>query len=149
MPDQLTLTTPQVVAAIEELEGVELPVWTLTNWAKSDVAVPSHWPRRKGRYNVRHYTLADLNRVRLIVRLRAAGLPMQRVRRVLDYLDSHHSNVFAHRTNKRLIVDGYRVRVHGAGADVEAPTGQSVFEFELGELSRGASAAARKARRTA
>lgn len=79
------LTTPQVREVIAELEGDELPQRTLAGWQQQDIAVPSgRWDRVRGSAHPCLWTLDDLARVRLVVRLRRqGGLSMPRVRLAL------------------------------------------------------------------
>src|SRR5437867_6781744 len=104
MHTALTLNTRQVMAAVQELEGQELNPRTLAAWAQMEIAVPSiAWQRRRGRYNPRVYSLTDLGRIRLVVRLRKAGVSMPRVRATLTYLDRELREVLKPKTKAVLI----------------------------------------------
>jgi len=142
----LTLASPQVVTAVKDLEGEDLNPRTLASWAAKGIAVPSFWPKKKGRYNVRHYTLEDLARVRLVVRLRyKKHLSMAKVLSILAYLDRELREALKPKTKDVLIVDGWRgviVRRPGRAA-LELPSGQTVLP--LNDLVEGNEAAARRA----
>ena len=138
MAESITFTSPEVIDAIEYLEGVELPPRTLSYWAMTGLVEPSFWPRKRGRWNVRRYTVSDLNRVRLVVRLQTDGLSLQRVRTILETLDTHYPDVFRHRSRKQIVIAGDAVLVRtGTGPDVQLPDGQSVFTFDVAESNAG------------
>jgi DNA-binding transcriptional MerR regulator len=141
----LTLTSPQVVDVIRKLDGEDLNPRTLAAWAAMGVAVPTFWPRKKGRTNVRHYTMADLARVRLIVRLRCSGVSMHRVRVILATVEDTLPELLKRKTRAELIVNGWSgaiVRRPGR-ADVEVPSGQTVLP--LSDVIEGNEKAAREA----
>jgi len=142
----LTLASPQVVAWVKDVEGADLNPRTLASWAAKGIAVPSFWPKKKGRYNVRHYTLEDLARVRLVVRLRKQHLSMAKVLSILAYLDRELRDALKPKTKSVLIVDGWRGRLtvrRPGRPDVEAPSGQTVLP--LADVVKGNEAAARRA----
>jgi DNA-binding transcriptional MerR regulator len=127
MDESLILTTSQVIALVGELDREKLKPRTLAVWAQTGIVVPSvAWQRRRGRYNPRVYNLTDLARVRLVVRLRKAGVSMPRVRAVLAYLDRELREVLRPKTQAVLIVEGWRgAIVHRPGRpDMEVPSGQ-------------------------
>jgi len=133
----ITLASPEVIAAVRDLEDVQLAPRTLADWAARDIAVPSFWDRKRGRAHARRYTFADFFRVIVIVRLRALGVSMQRIRRVLDYIDNAHPDLFRYRTRKLLYFVGDRVVVRAPGEpDMEVPGGQTVIAFDLAEIDR-------------
>jgi len=143
---KLTLTSVQVLAAIQELEGEELNYKNLANWARAGIVVPSvKWPRKRGRNNPRVYNLTDLARVRLVMQLRREGLSMSKVRSVLAYLNGGLPEVMKPKTKARLIVDGWRgVIIRRPGRpDVDAPTGQ--LRLDLAGVMEGNTRAARAA----
>ncbi|HEV8344506.1 MAG TPA: MerR family transcriptional regulator [Candidatus Binatia bacterium] len=146
----LSLTTRQVIAAVQELEGQELNQRTLAAWAHMEIAVPSVvWERKRGRYSARVYSLDDLARIRLVVRLRKAGFSMTRVRAVLAYLSRELPEVLKPKTQAVLIVEGWRaaiVRRAGSG-DLEIPSGQ--YRLSLAEVIKGNIEAAREALKVA
>jgi hypothetical protein len=86
------LTAPQMRAAILDLEGVDVADRTLAAWAAYGILVPGvSWPRRKGRYNQRLYSLDDLVKARLLVWLTRKARPqvtMQAARRIVVRLDA-------------------------------------------------------------
>jgi len=139
----LTLTSPQVVDIVRQLDGEDLHPRTLAAWAQMGVAVPSFWPKKRGRYSPRQYTLADVARVRLVVQLRAAGLSMPRVRVILATVEDRLPDVLKRKTTAKLIVDGWTARVARPGrADVDLPSGQLSFNFA--DVIEGTRDAARK-----
>lgn len=150
MHDTLALTARQVIAALQELEGEELNPRTLAAWAQMGISVPSvTWQRRRGRYNPRIYNLADLGRIRLVVRLRKAGVSMPRVRAILTYLDRELREVLKPKTQAVLIVEGWRgaiVRSPG-NPDLELPSAQ--FRLPLADVVKGNIEAAREALKAA
>jgi DNA-binding transcriptional MerR regulator len=127
MTTSLVLTTQQLIAAIRELDGVVLNTRTLASWAKTGIVMPSIiWRHRRGRYYPRVYSLSDLARVRLVVRLRNAGVSMPKVRTILAYLSQELQEVLKPKTEAVLIVQGWQgtiVRRPGS-YDLEIPTGQ-------------------------
>lgn len=146
MTGSLVLTTRQVIAAVRELEGKELNLRTLAAWAQMEIAVPSvAWQRRRGRYNPRVYSPADLARIRLVVRLRKARVSMPRVRAILNYLDRELRGVLKPKTQAVLIIEGWRgVIVRSPGStDLEVPSGQ--LRLPLAEVVEGNVEAARAA----
>jgi DNA-binding transcriptional MerR regulator len=146
----LSLTTRQVIAAVEELEGQQVNQRTLSAWAHMEVVVPSIiWERKRGRYSTRVYSLHDLARIRLVVRLRKAGFSMPRVRAVLAYLSRESPDVLRPKTQAVLIVEGWRAAVlRSAGsADLEIPSGQ--YRLPLAEVINGNIEAAREALKAA
>lgn len=87
---QLHLSSQQMIGTIRDLEGVELPLRTLSEWAASGLVRPSiSYPAKRGRYNARVYSLADAARLRLIVHLTRKGhLSLDQVRAILRDLDT-------------------------------------------------------------
>jgi len=143
---RLTMTSPQLLAAIRELEGEELHERTLAHWAQMEIAPPSvEWARRRGRKFVRRYNLADLARVRLVMHLKRGGVSMAKIRSVLAFLNGELPEVMKPKTKARLIVDGWRgVIVHRLGRpDVDVPTGQ--LRLDLASVMEGNTKAARAA----
>jgi DNA-binding transcriptional MerR regulator len=150
MPSSLVLTARQVIAAVQELEGQELNARTLSAWAQMEIAVPSvSWERRRGRYNLRVYSLYDLARIRLLVRLRKAGISMPRVRAVFAYLEKELYEVLKPKTQAVLVVEGWRgVIVRRSGSpDLELPSGQ--FRLPLSYVVEGNEEAAKEALKVA
>ncbi len=146
----LALNTPQVIAAVRQLEGQKLNQRTLAAWAQMEIAVPSvAWERKRGRYSARVYNLADLARIRLVVRLRRAGLSMSRVRAVLAYLNRELPEALKPKTQAVLIVDGWRAVIvgHAKSPDLEVPSGQ--YRLPLVEVIKGNIEAAKVALKAA
>ena len=68
MAIRLTLTAPQVIEAVRELERAKLAERTLGAWAERGIVEPSvQWDRIRGVAHRRIYNLADLARIRLVV----------------------------------------------------------------------------------
>lgn len=146
----LTLTSAEVIAAIEKLEGVQLPVRTLASWASKGVVVPSvSWSQQRGRWNnTRVYSLADLARARLVLHLRRSGVSMPKVRAIFAYLEADLREVLRPKTSASLVVTGTRAYVVRPGQpDQELPTGQ--LRLRLVDVVTGNQHAARDARRVA
>lgn len=138
MNGTFALTTRQVIMVVQKLDGEKLNTRTLAAWAQTKIAVPSvAWQRRRGRYNPRIYNLADLAQIRLVVRLRKAGISMPRVRAVMAYLDRELRGVLKPKTQAVLIVEGW----HGAiirspgSPDLEIPSGQ--LRLPLADVVKG------------
>lgn len=148
-PPTIHLTTAQVIAAVERLDGETLPARTLSDWAYDGIVVPSvRFERRRGRYNVRLYNLSDLARVRVVVRLRRAGVSLAQVRVICAYLDGELREVLKPKTRAALLFDGRRAYVTRPGtAAVDVPSGQ--LRLELVDCVAGNEQAARVALRTA
>jgi len=144
----LTLTSGEIQAAVERLEGVRLPTRTLASWAVT-IAPPSvQFHGKRGRAHARLYSLSDLARIRLTCRLRASGISMPRVAAMFAYLERELADVFRPRTKAALVVDGLRAYVSVPGrASVEVPTGQ--LRLKLDEMFVGNERAAREAMRAA
>ncbi len=144
MDDSLVLTTSHVIALVWKLDREELKPRTLAVWAQTGIVAPSvAWQRRRGRYNPRVYNLPDLARLRLVVRLRKAGVSMPRVRAILAYIDRELQEVLKPKTQAVLIVEGWRgAIVHRSGSpDMEVPSGQ--LRLPLMEVVEGNREAAR------
>lgn len=127
----LSLTSEQLVAAVERLEGQRLPIRKLAWWAQSNVLVPSiDWQHR--RRTPRLYSLRDVAKARIVLRLRAAKIPMSRVRLVMAELAAAEDLPTLMRAESRawLEVDGWRVRIHRVGQPAqELPQPQFVLPF--------------------
>lgn len=149
MATPLYLTSPQLVAAVEKLEGERLPLRTLAHWAYSNVLVPSvEWQRK--RRATRLYTLRDMARARLIVRLRK-HLSMPKVRIALAALDAAGDTreLFRRNANVALFYQEWRGEVVTVrpGEAPRATSGQ--LYLPLWEFMRGNVEAAREAKRAA
>jgi DNA-binding transcriptional MerR regulator len=125
----LYLTSPELSSAVEQLEGVRLPSRTLGSWASSALLVPSiDWAQTQR--VPRLYSLRDLARARLLVRLRQARFGAARVRVIMAHIDQHERDVFSERTRAVLTVDGWRteVRIQRPGEPARSvPSGQLVL----------------------
>ena len=118
-------TTNDVVRAVKELDGEAVTPRVLGHWAAHGIALPSvEYPRTKGR-RPRRYSAQDVARVRLIVRLRRAGLSLARVRVVLMGLAADLPELLGRRSSAVIRVDGWTVVIERPGqAARELPTGQ-------------------------
>lgn len=147
--EQLYLTTNQLVAAIQALDGEAVPIRTVAGWASNGAVVPSvAYPARRGRYNPRLYNMSDLARARLVVRLRRGGVSMPQVRTILAYLDAELREVMRPKTDAALVFDGVRAYVTRPGQPaIDVPSGQ--LRLKLAGCFVGNEQAARAAQRTA
>jgi DNA-binding transcriptional MerR regulator len=124
-PMKLALTTPELIAAIHELEDADVPTSTAAYWAKIGIVTPSvAWSRQRGRTHQRLYSVADLIRARLVVRMRRAGIPMSIVRTCLAYHGDELADVVRRRAHAELVIDGVRAVIVRRGQHVELPSGQ-------------------------
>lgn len=141
------LTTAQLQAALFSLEGVTVPVRTIALWATTGIVPPSvDWTRR--RRAPRLYSTHDVARARLVVRMRAQGITMVRVRAVLAHLDAQERDVFRSRSSTVLVINGWRAILHKPGEPGRTvPEGQ--FVLPLDGFIVGNVEAARAARRAA
>ncbi len=81
------LTAQQTASTVLKLDGQHVSVRTLAEWALQGVGVPSRWPHRRGRFNAKGYSVFDLALVRLVLRLRRAGVAMAKVKPIIDRTD--------------------------------------------------------------
>lgn len=72
-----------------------------------------------GRGSRRLYSFEDLIELRVIAKLRDAGLSLQKVRKVADHLHRHHRELQRPLANVRLVVDGERVLISSDAGKVE------------------------------
>jgi DNA-binding transcriptional MerR regulator len=79
-------------------------------WDSTGLVRPSVQAAR-GRGSRRLYSFEDLLELRVIFRLRNAGLSLQKVRKVTDYLRAHHAEVRRPLANMKLITDGETVYI--------------------------------------
>lgn len=145
---KLVLTVQQLAVVLTALEGVTVPRRTFTYWAQTGALVPT--VRFTGTKNPNErllYSWRDVPRARLLVRLRAAGLHLAKVRLVLAHLDAYAPDVFSRTPRATLVLDGWRVRLVQDGAVQDVPSGQLVLP--LAELVAGARDAAQRAVRLA
>jgi len=143
----LVLTSGEVLKAVERLEGATLHINTLAYWAKAGIATPSvRWDRKRGRYHGRLYNMADLARVRLVVRLRSAGVSMPKARNILTSVEDKLPELLKRKTKALLHVDGWRGAIveRPGRASVELPSGQMVLP--LASVVEGNEDTARKVR---
>lgn len=140
------LTARQVTDAVRSLEGEDLNPRTLAAWANMGIAVPSvAWEQKKGRHHPRIYSMADLARIRLVVRLRRHGISMPKVRAVLAYLQDELQEALSRKTTATLIVDGWRGSIvrRAQNQDLEVPSGQ--FRLPLADVVKGNEESVREA----
>jgi DNA-binding transcriptional MerR regulator len=134
-PIARTLTTGQLLAAVEQLEGHAVDANTLSVWAQTGLVVPSvEYPERRG--SGRIYSLDDLARVRLIMRLKQGGLSTQRIRIVFAQLGDELAEMLRPNTKVVLAVDRRTAILKRPGqADREIPGGQ--LRLPLVEVVKG------------
>lgn len=60
----------------------------INQWDQNGLIIPSILQSR-GRGRIREYSFDDVIAIKVVGELRASGLPMQSVRKVLDYMRSH------------------------------------------------------------
>jgi len=144
------LTSQQMIAAVRDLDGDKLNTRTLASWARTGIIVPSIvWRHKRGRYHPRVYSLNDLAKIRLVVRMRKAGISMPKVRTILAYLSQELQEALKPKTNATLIVNGWQgtiVRRPGS-FDLEIPSGQ--LRLPLAEVVNGNRQAAEEVSRAA
>lgn len=138
----LCLTSEQLATAVSQVEGKVLPVRTLAKWAATRLLTPSvQWTH--ARRTPRLYSLRDMARARLILRLRAAGISMGKVRVILAELAAQDDLRELLSPNSRAVleVQGWRVILHRRGQAKELPDGQ--LRLPLMGIVRGNIEAAR------
>jgi hypothetical protein len=141
---KLVLTVQQLASVLAELEGVTVPRKNFTNWAQSGALVPSvQFTGSRSIHERLLYSWRDVPRARLLVRLRASGLHLTRVRLVLAHLDAYAPDVFARTPRTTLVVNGWHVQLVQDGAVQDIPSGQ--FRLPLAELVAGSRDAAQRA----
>lgn len=130
MAERITFTVPEVVEAVEQLEGYPLTDSTLRYWGRSGLVVPA-FPGSRGRGLTAKYSVSNLNRVCLIARLLTDGFSLQRVRVILATLDAHYPDALRHRSRRQIVVVGDAVLVRTQSEPtVQLPDGQSLFTFD-------------------
>jgi DNA-binding transcriptional MerR regulator len=131
----MRLSSPELLAAIERLEGKRLPSRTLGAWAESGMLVPSvSWAHTKRATRI--YSLRDLARARLILRLQRARISPARVRLVLAHLEKYAPDVFKQNTNQVLRLHGWDVSLQRPGEPEHTlPEGQ--FLLPLSDVMSG------------
>jgi hypothetical protein len=118
------LTTPQLQEAVSRLERTAPPSNAILHaWIKSGL-IQARFGRTAGRAAL--WSLDDLAVIRLILRLRNAGISGQRVRLILSQIGPDLRDLLKSGGHEKLlIVDGYRAVLRTAGsADRELPSGQ-------------------------
>lgn len=131
----MRLTSPELIAALERLEGKVLPSRTLGYWAQSGLLTPSvFWAHTKRATRV--YSLRDLARARLILRLQRAHINAARVRLVLTHIEKYAPDVFKRNTKDVLRLQGWDVSLQLAGEPAHTlPEGQ--FLLPLADVMTG------------
>ncbi len=130
--------TSEVIAALTRLEpGPAIPTssmlcgWHETGLCQASVRPRLAGPGQKGGTRSRLYNLDDLHRIRLIVRLRNAGVSMPRVRVVMAHIEARWADVLRPTSQAVLVVDHtYRVAIEEPGKPaVEIPSAQIRLPF--------------------
>lgn len=129
------LSSPELLAALERLEGKRVPARTLGSWAESGMLTPSvSWAHTKRATRV--YSMRDLARARLLLQLQRAGIGSGRVRLVLMHLDQHAPDVFRSNTKDVLRLQGWAVSLEKPGEPAHTvPEGQ--FLLPLTRVMQG------------
>ena len=105
----------------------------LTHWDETDLVFPSG-RLAEGSGSRRLYTLRDLIKLKVIVRLRGAGIPLQRVRRAFDVLDQLPDEP-APLAELEILTDGRRIIVVRSDESLLDPVAsQYVLKLSLVEL---------------
>jgi hypothetical protein len=108
------LSSSELLAALKRLEGKVVPSRTLGSRAESGMLTPSvEWAHT--RRAVRVYSMRDLARARLILRLQRASIPPSRVRMVLSHIETYEPDVFRHNTRAVLRIHGWDVSLQRPG----------------------------------
>jgi DNA-binding transcriptional MerR regulator len=122
-----------------------VPEQRLTEWERTGFLRASIPALRRG--VSRRYTFRDVVALRVVADLRAAGISLQMLRRVVAYLRSRDglsaTEVLA-RTN--LVTDGDRVYEIDGDVTLQIPSGQRMFIHVMIPLDRIVSDLQRKAR---
>lgn len=104
----------------------------LDHWARKDLVTPSVSPAR-GSGSQRRYSYQDLLELKVVKRLRDAGLSLQRIERAFRYIREHLGQDAA---ELRIFSDGsnvYACRSNDEVIDL-LDRGQVVFGFALGKV---------------
>jgi len=81
------------------------------------------------------YSFRDLIRVRAIRELRARGVPLRKIGRALESLKQRLSEIHDPLSELKILWDGRRIAVRFNGQEMEALTGQTLFNFDASELA--------------
>ena len=129
----MTLKTRHVLNILAQ-DGYALSQPAFNDWINSGVVSPRLVVGRNG--SEYRFTLKDVARARLVARLRREGIPLQRIRPALAYLDRKLNTVLEPGTRASLIVEpgGHRaIIVEQPGkAALEVPSGQ--LRLQLSEV---------------
>ncbi len=80
------------------------------------------------------YSFRDLIRVRTVRELRARGIPLRKIGRALESLKQRLSEIQDPLSELKILWDGRRIAVRFNGQEMEALTGQTLFNFDASEL---------------
>jgi tetratricopeptide (TPR) repeat protein len=81
------------------------------------------------------YSFRDLIALRTISELRARRIPLRKIGRALDSLKQRLSEVRDPLAELKIFCDGRHIAVRVAGQNMEALTGQILFDFDTAELA--------------
>ncbi len=81
------------------------------------------------------YTFRDLIALRTVGELRARRIPLKKIGRALDSLKRRLSEVSDPLAELKIFSDGRNIAVRVAGQNMEALTGQILFDFDAAELA--------------
>jgi tetratricopeptide (TPR) repeat protein len=82
------------------------------------------------------YSFRDLIALRALCELRAHRFPARKISRALDSLKQRLSEVEHPLSELKIFSDGRHIAVRVAGQNMEAMTGQILFDFDTAELAR-------------
>ena len=81
------------------------------------------------------YSFRDLIALRAVHELRAHGIPLRKIGRALESLKRRLSEVQDPLAELKVFSDGRKIAVRVAGQNMEALTGQILFDFDTSELA--------------
>jgi len=145
---KLILNSGQVLEVVEDETDEALPLSTLSYWQSAGIA-PATASRQPGTRRVpRLYTVPDVNRVLLVVRLRRDGYSMPKVRAIVAAVERELPRYLRTKNPAAgtLVVDssGWRAVIQKPGSPAMEPTGQ--YRLRLGSpFVRRTERAARRA----
>ena len=113
----------------------EIPLSTLRYWDKQSIVKPSLRPAA-GRGSRCLYAFRDLVQLRVVQGLKAKGVPLQRIRRCVDYLRAEFPSLETPLSELTLVTDGETVFVKTTDPEILLDTlrkGQFVWCVPIGQ----------------
>lgn len=139
------MTTVMDFAIDDAATLARVPVQRLIDWDKTGFLRASIPPKRRG--VSRRYTFRDVIALRIAAELREAGVSLQMLRKVVDYLRAREglsaTEVLA-RTN--LVTDGERVYEVEGDVSIQLPSGQRTMNVTIVRLDQVVREVQRQAR---